>query len=345
MPHSRSFSSASLFTRRWKSKTDDSGVGPQGKEVSAPSHELFLENEGLIAPAEELRPRSKSSITSSVAAKPTTRPLLFGDQRFELKKDPSLDTFQCDDTAFEPPRRSFSGLSRANTLVTSSTGHTGRSRKRSLLSFARPAPPTLHHSTIEPSGKENFHVRKGSSHERSQRPSSSHMWVRGSTQAQGPLDTPNTSSHWTEADPPLRPSASTRWIRGFTYKSPKHTKRPSFSTLDHPPPAYSEILEPSSPYPDGHLPAPIPQFGEIPGFGYASARPSFDPSSGAAARAAAAAQNEIMENMRRLRMSDTKLERDSESGIGIDGADDSTGLNVAVVRQGMSMSGSIPEIC
>ena len=335
MPHSHSFSSASFFTRRWRSRTDENCAGPKGKEVPATSHDLFLENEGLIAPAEELRPRSKSSMTSS--AKPTTRPLLFGDQRFVLNKEPSLDTLQCDDTALEPPRPSFSGLSRANTLVTSSTGHTGRSRKRSLLSFARPTPPTPHHSTVEPSGIENFLVRKGSNHERSQKPSTGHRWVRGPTQAQGPLDTPDTSTLWTKPDTPLRPSASTRWIRGFTNKSSKHTNRPSFSALDHPPPAYNEILESSSPYLDGHLPAPIPQFGEIPGFGYASARPSLDPSSGAAARAAAAAQNEIMENMRRLRMSEMKLERDSESGIGIDGADDSTGLSVAVVRQGMSI--------
>ena len=336
MPHSHSFSSASFFTRRWRSKTDENCAGPKGKEVPATSHELFLENEGLIAPAEELRPRSKSSMTSSVTAKPTTRPLLFGDQRFVLNKDPSLDTFRCDDTALEPPRPSFSGLSRANTLVTSSTGHTGRSRKRSLLSFARPAPPTPHHATVEPSGIESFHVRKGSNHERSQKPSTGHRWVRGPTQAQERLDTPDTSTLWTNPEPPLRPSASTRWIRGFTNKGSKHANRPSFSSLDHPPPAYDEILESSSPYLDGHLPAPIPQFGEIPGFGYASARPSLDPSSGAAARAAAAAQNEIMENMRRLRMSEMKLERDSESGIGIDGADDSTGLSVAVVRQGMS---------
>lgn len=343
MPHSHSFSSTGLFTRRWRSKTQESSAGLTGKEIPAPSHELFLENEGLIAPAADLRPRSKSSITSPVAAEPATRPLLFGDQRFELKNDPALNTFPCDDSAIEPPRASFSELSRANTLVASSTAHTGRSRKRSLLSFARPAPPTHHHPTVERFGKENFHARKGSSHEQSQRPPTSHRWIRAPAQAENPLDVPGTSTCWTKPDPPLKQSASTRWIRGFTNKSPKNTKRPSYSTPDRPPPAYSEISEPSSPYLDGHLPAPVPQFGEIPGFGYACARPSFDPSSGAAARAAAAAQNEIMENMRRLQMSETKLERDSESGIGIDSVDDSTGLNVPVVRQGMFTRGSILE--
>ena len=59
--------------------------------------------------------------------------------------------------------------------------------------------------------------------------------------------------------------------------------------------------------------------------------------SGAAARAAAAAQNEVIENMRNLRLAEPKLSRDSESGVGIeirDRGEAITDLDVPVIRKG-----------
>lgn len=86
-----------------------------------------------------------------------------------------------------------------------------------------------------------------------------------------------------------------------------------------------------------HLPAPVPEFGLVPGFGFEPSRPPTDLSSGAAARAAAAAQNEILATMRSLSLAEPKINRDSESGVGIevrDCTEEATGLEVPVVRQG-----------
>ena len=61
-------------------------------------------------------------------------------------------------------------------------------------------------------------------------------------------------------------------------------------------------------------------------------------SSGAAARAAAAAQNEVQENFRRLWVSQSKVDRDSESGIGIEVRERPSEDEIPVVRQGGSSS-------
>ena len=93
-----------------------------------------------------------------------------------------------------------------------------------------------------------------------------------------------------------------------------------------------------SPSASGYLPAPVPEFGLIPGFGYEPPRAPADLSSGAAARAAAAAQNEILATMRSLSLAGTQINRDSESGVGIevrDQADVGPGLEIPIVRQGM----------
>ena len=97
-------------------------------------------------------------------------------------------------------------------------------------------------------------------------------------------------------------------------------------------PAYHE-----SPSRDGHLPAPVPEFGLVPGFGYETPRAPSDLSSGAAARAAAAAQNEILATMRSLNLAESKINRDSESGVGIevrDRTEEVADLEIPVVRQG-----------
>ena len=103
-------------------------------------------------------------------------------------------------------------------------------------------------------------------------------------------------------------------------------------TPSTPLPAYHE-----SPSASGYLPAPVPEFGLVPGFGYESPRPPADSSSGAAARAAAAAQNEILATMRSLSLLEPKLTRDSESGVGIevrDHTDEFAESEVPIVRQG-----------
>ena len=69
-------------------------------------------------------------------------------------------------------------------------------------------------------------------------------------------------------------------------------------------------------------------------------RPSFNLSSGAAAQAAAAAHNEILDSMRDLTLAETDVTRDSESGVGIEVRDggetmDEFDFDIPVVRQGM----------
>ena len=106
------------------------------------------------------------------------------------------------------------------------------------------------------------------------------------------------------------------------------------ATPSTPLPAYH-----ASPPASAYLPAPVPEFGLIPGFGYDSPRVPADLSSGAAARAAAAAQNEILATMRSLSLAEPKLNRDSESGVGIEVRDHTDGLaesEAPIVRQGMN---------
>ena len=73
-------------------------------------------------------------------------------------------------------------------------------------------------------------------------------------------------------------------------------------------------------------------------------RPSLNLASGAAARAAAAAQNEILESMRNITLAEPHLTRDSESGVGIEVRDGGETMaefdfDIPVVRQGMETTG------
>ena len=73
-------------------------------------------------------------------------------------------------------------------------------------------------------------------------------------------------------------------------------------------------------------------------------RPSLNIASGAAARAAAAAQNEILDSMRNITLAEPQLTRDSESGVGIEVRDDGEKMadfdfDIPVVRQGMEARG------
>ena len=73
--------------------------------------------------------------------------------------------------------------------------------------------------------------------------------------------------------------------------------------------------------------------------------PSRPPSnfvSGAAARAAAAAQNEMLDQMRTMVLAEPHLTRDSESGVGIEVRDSGETITdfdfeIPVVRQGMTI--------
>ena len=122
-----------------------------------------------------------------------------------------------------------------------------------------------------------------------------------------------------------RPSTS-GWLERLKSTNFKSYDRTSIWQPDLPP---FEVLNGNR-----HLPSPIPDFGEIRGFTHEKPKPRTDISSGAAARAAAAAQNELLESMRKMRLSEMRVARDSESGIGIERADSTVDLEGPVVRQG-----------
>lgn len=136
-----------------------------------------------------------------------------------------------------------------------------------------------------------------------------------------------------EYDCAIRPPTS-GWLR----RCVSSTFRPS-----HRPQTPSTFLPPfyESPYKDGYLPTPVPEFGQVPGFGYDPPRQRGDLSSGSAARAAAAAQNELLESLRTMRLTESVVTKDSESGVGIEVRDRGEGTidsTIPVVRQ------SKPEI-
>lgn len=75
----------------------------------------------------------------------------------------------------------------------------------------------------------------------------------------------------------------------------------------------------------------------IPGIGIEPPKIPENTASGAAARAAAAAQNEILECVRNMRLSEPKVKRDSKSGIGIevrDRGNDAGDVILPIVRKG-----------
>ncbi len=97
-------------------------------------------------------------------------------------------------------------------------------------------------------------------------------------------------------------------------------------------PKPSTLVSDSAPAQDRPEMLPIPDIGVEP--------PQIPDSttSGAAARAAVAAQNEMLESARNMRLAEPKVTRDSESGIGIEVRDrggESTDSTVPVVRRGL----------
>ncbi len=76
----------------------------------------------------------------------------------------------------------------------------------------------------------------------------------------------------------------------------------------------------------------------IPGIGIEPPQVPDSTTSGAAARAAAAAQNEMLESTRNMRLSEPIVTKDCESGIGIEVRDrggESTDSTTPVVRRGL----------
>ena len=86
--------------------------------------------------------------------------------------------------------------------------------------------------------------------------------------------------------------------------------------------------------PDFAIHGPILDFGAVPGAGYEKSSPRVDLSSGAAARAAAAAQNGLMENLRKMRLHDDHSVQDSESGVGIETGENRNAFVVPLIRSG-----------
>lgn len=118
--------------------------------------------------------------------------------------------------------------------------------------------------------------------------------------------------------------------------------------LKHRPSTPSSSMTPPPPY-DGLLIFEDDDFTALPAMpGGASevepSRPSLCLTSGAAARAAAAAQNEILDSMRNITLAEPHPTRDSESGVGIEVRDGEETMaefdfDIPVVRQGMERRG------
>lgn len=110
-----------------------------------------------------------------------------------------------------------------------------------------------------------------------------------------------STNHGMEVNSPAH-SKSSGWLRRCVSATFRHPRRPSALLPPH---------DDASIHVD-YLTTPIPGIG---------IEPPIIPdnlTSGAAARAAAATQNEILECVRNLRLTEPKIPRDSESGIGIE---------------------------
>ncbi len=94
----------------------------------------------------------------------------------------------------------------------------------------------------------------------------------------------------------------------------------------------------STPVPKTPLLHARPEMLSIPGIGIEPPQVPDSTTSGAAARAAAAAQNQMLKSAQNIRLTEMKVTRDSESGIGIevrDGGVENTETTVSVIRRGL----------
>ena len=130
------------------------------------------------------------------------------------------------------------------------------------------------------------------------------------------------------------------WLRYCMNTSSKHRPSTPSSSMT-PPPSYdgSLIFEEEEEEEDDITALPA-----LLGCAMEPARPSLNLASGAAARAAAAAQNEILDSLQKITLAETDVTRDSESGVGIEVQDSGETISefdfdIPVVRQGMTTRG------
>ena len=134
----------------------------------------------------------------------------------------------------------------------------------------------------------------------------------------------------------LAQSNTSGWLRSCMNTTSKH-RSPTPSSSMTPPPSYDGSLIFEEEDDITALPA-------LPGGAMEPARPSLNLASGAAARAAAAAQNEILDFMQKITLAERDVTRDSESGVGIEVQDSGETIaefdfDIPVVRQGITMRG------
>ena len=127
------------------------------------------------------------------------------------------------------------------------------------------------------------------------------------------------------------------WLRICMNTSSKHRPLTPSSSMT-PPPSYdgSLIFEEEEEEDD--------DIAALPALAGCAMEPSLTLASGAAARAAAAAQNEILDSMQKITLAETHVTRDSESGVGIEVQDSGETMaefdfDIPVVRQGMTTQG------
>ena len=244
-------------------------------EFQAPS----VANDSPVTPSEHATTRP-----STAFSKVTARGLL---SPFQTRH--SADLLRPSSDIDQHPRKSFSGLSRATTIVQSIAHSANKRRDRNISLPSRSADDA------------------GASE---------------SARARSSLD------HRLMPEDMRREPTNRGWLRRL--KSRSFRSMDLRSTPDSTSPQSMQIL-----HAHGHRPTRIPDLGEMRDVGHEQPKPRADLSSGAAARAAAAAQNELLDNMRRLRLSESKLTRDSESGIGIERGDSTISFEIPVVRQGI----------
>ena len=154
--------------------------------------------------------------------------------------------------------------------------------------------------------------------------SSHHAWKAGSNNSkEPPQDTWEPSYRITWEHSPGSPSAPCRWLRRCM--STTIGRRHRFHNT-------STATAGSAPIRDS------PEMLQIPGIGVEPPQVPDSTTSGAAARAAAAAQNQILRSSQNTRLAEPKVARDSESGIGIevrDGGGENSETAIPVVRRGL----------
>ena len=140
-------------------------------------------------------------------------------------------------------------------------------------------------------------------------------------------DGTETSSVYQSEQKRVKPSSSHSWLRRCL--STTSRRHPS------PPPSFTTIAS--------HYACPIFEDDDLtalpalPGYEDEHSKDIEKPLSGRAARAAAAAQNEVLQNMQNLQLAEPKLTRDCESGVGIEVRDHEeviANYDIPVVRIG-----------